>query len=52
MTEIYLRAIDLTEKSGPFLEKDLKALKEDARARSLGGITTGHFIKGLKEELS
>jgi putative protease len=52
MTEIYLQAIELTEKGGPSLEKDLKALKEEARARSLGGITTGHFLKGLKEELS
>jgi putative protease len=52
MTEIYLQAIELTERGGVHLEKDLKALKEDARARSLGGITTGHFLKGLKEELS
>ncbi len=52
MTEIYLQAIELTEEGGPSLEKDLKALKEEARARSLGGITTGHFLKGLKEELS
>jgi putative protease len=52
MTEIYLQAINLTEKGGMHLEKDLKALKEDARDRSLGGITTGHFLKGLKEELS
>jgi U32 family peptidase len=52
MTEIYLKAIELTQKGGPTLQRDLQALKEDARARSLGGITTGHFVKGLKEELS
>lgn len=52
MTEIYLRAIELTEKGGTSLEKDLSALKDEARIRSLGGITTGHFLKGLKEELS
>ncbi len=52
MTEIYLRAIELTEKGEASLEKDLAALKDEARIRSLGGITTGHFLKGLKEELS
>ena len=52
MTEIYLRAIDLTNAGSPTLDRDLQALKEDARARSLGGITTGHFLRGLKEELS
>ncbi len=52
MTEIYLRAIELTERGGVSLEKDLAALKDQARIRSLGGITTGHFLKGLKEELS
>jgi hypothetical protein len=34
------------------MDRDLWALKEEARARSLGGITTGHFLKGLKEEIS
>ena len=51
MTEIYLKAIELTNAGGASQE-GLQALKEDARARSLGGITTGHFLKGLKEELS
>jgi putative protease len=52
MTEIYLRAIELTSAGSPTLDRDLQALKEDAKARSLGGITTGHFLRGLKEELS
>jgi putative protease len=52
MTEIYLSAIELTNAGSPTLDRDLQALKEDARARSLGGITTGHFLRGLKEELS
>jgi putative protease len=49
MTELYLRAIEMTEKRAASLEKDLAALKDEARIRSLGGITTGHFLKGLKE---
>lgn len=51
MTEIYLKAIELTQEGGTTLQGDLQALKDEARARSLGGITTGHFVKGLKEEL-
>jgi putative protease len=51
MCMIYLEAIDLTRKGGITLENDLNSLKEKARAISLGGITTGHFIKGLKDEL-
>jgi putative protease len=52
MTEIYQKAIRITQAGSPTLDMDLQALKEEARARSLGGITTGHFLKGLKEELS
>jgi putative protease len=52
MTEVYLKAIDLVKRGGLELDRDLWALKEEARARSLGGITTGHFLKGLKEEIS
>lgn len=51
MTEIYQKAIGLTEKRRPNLKADLGSLKEKARAISLGGITTGHFIKGLRDEL-
>lgn len=52
MAEIYLQAIALTEKGGGSLREDLQALKERVRPMALGGITSGHFIKGLKEELS
>lgn len=52
MAELYIRAIELTEKGGPALGKDLEELKEEARQRSLGGITSGHFLKGLKDEIS
>lgn len=51
MTEVYQKAIWLTENGGPDLETELGSLKEKARAISLGGITTGHFIKGLRDEL-
>jgi putative protease len=51
MAEIYQEAIGLTEKRGPDLKTDLEGLKDKARAISLGGITTGHFIKGLRDEL-
>jgi putative protease len=49
MAQLYVNAIELTEKGGAGLEKDLESLKEEARQRSLGGITTGHFLKGLKD---
>jgi putative protease len=49
MAQLYTRAVELTEKGGEDLEKDLLSLKEEARQRSLGGITTGHFLKGLKD---
>ncbi|HUI39997.1 MAG TPA: DUF3656 domain-containing protein [Methanothrix sp.] len=52
MTEIYARAIDLTKKRSESLRDDLAALKEEARRRSIGGITIGHFVKGLKGELT
>lgn len=52
MAELYRGAIDLTEKGEVSLRRDLENLKEEARRMSLGGITSGHFLKGLKEELS
>jgi U32 family peptidase len=51
MTSIYSQAIEITEIGGDSLLRDLGRLKDDARARSLGGITSGHFLKGLKDEL-
>ena len=52
MTDIYIRAIELTEKGGESLPGELQALKERIRPMALGGITSGHFIRGLKEDLS
>ena len=51
MARIYLEAMSLSETGGPDLKTNLKSLKEKARAISLGGITAGHFVKGLKDEL-
>jgi putative protease len=51
MTEIYLKAIDLT-KAGSASQEGLQELKERIRPMALGGITYGHFIKGLKDEIS
>ncbi len=51
MTEIYLRAIELTEKGGASLSEELQALKERIRSMARGGITSGHFLKGLKDEI-
>jgi putative protease len=53
MAELYSSAIKLTEKEGksPTLKGGLDALKNEARIRSQGGITSGHFIKGLRDEV-
>ncbi len=51
MAEIYLNAIELT-KAGGASQEGLQALKEQIRPMALGGITYGHFIKGLKDEIS
>jgi len=51
MTEIYLEAIELT-KAGGSSQEGLLSLKERIRHMALGGITYGHFIKGLKDEIS
>ncbi|MCU0637270.1 MAG: U32 family peptidase [Methanothrix sp.] len=52
MTRIYKMAIDLTECRGETLNEDLQALKEAVMPLALGGITHGHFIKGLKDEIA
>jgi putative protease len=51
MTEIYRRAIELTKDGGETLERELQALKDAVVPLSLGGITYGHFIKGLRDEI-
>ncbi len=52
MAGLYRTAIELTQKSGGSLKEDLEALKNEAKVMSLGGITSGHFIKGLREEVA
>jgi putative protease len=52
MTKIYRKAIDLTQRRGGTLRQDLESLKESIRPLTLGGITHGHFQKGLKDEIT
>ena len=52
MTQIYLEAIELTKIGDRSLPEELRGLKERIRPMALGGLTYGHFIKGLKEDLS
>jgi hypothetical protein len=52
MTKIYRKAIELTERRGGTLRQDLESLKESIRPLALGGITHGHFQKGLKDEIT
>jgi U32 family peptidase len=49
MVGIYSRSIDMA--MAGCSEGELSKLKDEARSISLGGITTGHFIRGLKDEL-
>ena len=51
MTEIYRRAIELIERGAKGLARDLQALKEAVVPLALGGITYGHFVKGLRDEI-
>jgi putative protease len=48
MTQIYLKAIDLVN-NGAVTEKQTKSLKDRIKTLACGGITTGHFLRGLKE---
>lgn len=52
MTEAYKTAISLTEKGSGNLRQELISLKEAIVPLTIGGITHGHFIKGLKDEIS
>ncbi len=49
MTRIYHEALALTKDGIRHDDPRLDALKDAVRQRSLGGITSGHFIRGLKE---
>lgn len=52
MTAAYRKAIDLTEKRDDNLRQELQGLKEAIVPLTLGGITHGHFVKGLKDEIT
>jgi putative protease len=49
MTRIYRKAITLAKDGVRHDDPRIDALKDDVRRCSLGGITSGHFIRGLKE---
>ncbi|HJX55628.1 MAG TPA: DUF3656 domain-containing protein, partial [Methanoregula sp.] len=49
MTRIYRQAITLAKDGVRHDDPRIEALKDAVRFRSLGGITSGHFIRGLKE---
>jgi len=48
MVIIYGEALEYTKKEGRGLKKDLNSLKDEIKKRSIGGITTGNFIRGIK----
>jgi putative protease len=49
ITRLYRQAIDLSGQKIPGQRQQLKALKDAIKNLVFGGITTGHFIRGLKE---
>jgi putative protease len=49
MTRLYLQGLDLVVKGGRRITEELAHLKEEVKVISLGGITTGPFLHGLKE---
>ena len=48
MTQIYRKAIDLVN-DGAVTENQIKSLKDRIKTLACGGITSGHFLRGLKE---
>ena len=46
MARIYLAGIDAVDRGDPGV---LDALKDEAKERALGGITGGHFVRGLRK---
>ncbi len=49
MTRLYREAVDVVGENRSPVNGKLRDLKERTKALSLGGITAGHFIRGLKE---
>ena len=48
MTQIYRKAIDLVNERA-ITEDQIKSLKDRIKILACGGITSGHFLRGLKE---
>ena len=49
MTRLYRQAISMAKDGIRHDDPRIEVLKDAVRCRSLGGITAGHFIRGLKE---
>jgi U32 family peptidase len=49
MTKIYREAIGVTTGRTGAVQYELDRLKEEVKRIALGGITAGHFLRGLKE---
>ena len=49
MTRMYREAITLAKNGIRHDDHRFEHLKDEVKRRSLGGITAGHFIRGLKE---
>jgi putative protease len=49
MNRLYRQAIELSEQKTPSQRHQLKELKDAIKNLVFGGITTGHYIRGLKE---
>jgi putative protease len=49
MTRLYREAIQLAKKGFQTDDHDLDHLKDAVKRLAIGGITAGHFIRGLKE---
>jgi len=49
MTRIYREALDISAARKPGWEKQLTALKDRIKKISIGEITAGHYLRGLKE---
>jgi putative protease len=49
MTRIYREALGIASAGTGTMQQELDRLKEDVKRIALGGITAGHFLRGLKE---
>jgi putative protease len=49
MTRLYRQAINLSLQGILTRDRQLEKLKDEVKGLALGGITAGHFIRGLKE---